>query len=120
MMKQITGAQSQRGAILEWFLDRDAADWDEYIDAAQSGADDSREARCELLDAVLDDHYDNVIMTEIKRFSPFFRTTTRLALSVGLLTGAAFNRRAAFPSRWGEQVLDTRIKVRRKRECKFK
>ena len=27
--KQTTGAQSQRGAILEWFADRDVGDWDE-------------------------------------------------------------------------------------------
>lgn len=34
--KQTTSAQSQRGVILEWFADRAAADWDEYVDAAQS------------------------------------------------------------------------------------
>jgi len=31
--RQITGAQSQRSAIVEWFADRDVADWDEYTDA---------------------------------------------------------------------------------------
>ena len=39
-MKQTASVQSQRGAILEWFTARDVADWDEYADAAQSGADD--------------------------------------------------------------------------------
>jgi len=38
--RKIIGAQSQRGTILEWFVDRDAADWDEYTDAAHSGTND--------------------------------------------------------------------------------
>jgi|AntDeeMetagen681_2_1112603.scaffolds.fasta_scaffold32152_1 DNA invertase Pin-like site-specific DNA recombinase len=50
--KQTTGAQSQRGAILEWFADDDVTDWDEYADAAQSGADDSHEAFRELLEVL--------------------------------------------------------------------
>jgi len=67
--KQTTGAQSQRGAILEWFADHDVTDWDEYADAAQSGADDSREAFRELLEAVRDDRYDDVVMVEISRLA---------------------------------------------------
>ena len=67
--KQTTGAQSQRGAILEWFADHDVTDWDEYADAAQSGADDSREAFRELLEAVRDDRYDDVVMIEISRLA---------------------------------------------------
>ena len=67
--KQTTGAQSQRGAILEWFADRDVADWEEYADAAQSGANDSREAFRELLDAVRNDRYDDVVMVEISRLA---------------------------------------------------
>jgi hypothetical protein len=58
--RQTTGKRSQRGAILEWFAERDVTDWDEYVDTARSGADDSREAFRDLLAAVRADEYDDV------------------------------------------------------------
>ena len=59
--KQTTGAESQRSAILNWFAEREISDWDEHVDTARSGADDSREAFRELLEAVRDDCYDDIV-----------------------------------------------------------
>lgn len=67
--KQTTGEQSQRGAILEWFADHEVTDWDEYVDTAQSGADDSRAAFRELLNAIHSDEYDDVVLVEISRLA---------------------------------------------------
>ena len=67
--KQTTGAESQRSAILKWFAESEVSDWDEYVDTARSGADDSREAFRNLLDAVRDDRYDDIVMVEISRLA---------------------------------------------------
>lgn len=68
---QEKGGDSQLGEIREWFdeNDYDFSAADEYVDLEQSGRDLSRDAFLELVEAVKDDQYEAVVMTEISRIA---------------------------------------------------
>lgn len=69
--KQDSGQASQLESVTEWLRDRDVdpSDADAYVDADRSGSDDSREGFVDLVDAVEQGEYTDIVMPELSRMA---------------------------------------------------